>query len=71
MNVEQIKIAFAKNIELSATPVSAYIQLPVGVHIIGDKKYTVSEVVKNEGQECEYKTTVIDLIEPATPIVSE
>jgi len=47
--------------------VSAYIQLPVGVHTIADKKYTVSEQVENEGLENEWRTTVIDLIEPATP----
>lgn len=47
--------------------VSAYIQLPAGVHVIGDKKYTVSEKVENEGMEHEYRTTVIDLIEPVEP----
>jgi len=67
MKVEEIKLAFEKNIELStATTVSAYIQLPAGVHTIGDKKYTVSELIQNEGTQSEYITTVIDLIEPLT-----
>lgn len=66
MNVDEIKIAFSKNIELNTTTtVSAYIQLPAGVHTIGDKKYTVSEFTQNPGTENEYITTVIDLIEPA------
>lgn len=51
--------------------VSAYIQLPAGVHVIGDKKYTVSEKIENEGLDNEWRTTVIDLIEPATPIAPE
>lgn len=67
MKVDEINLAFAKNIELSTqTTVSAYIQLPAGVHTIGDKKYTVSEFTQNPGTDNEYITTVIDLIEPVT-----
>jgi hypothetical protein len=67
MNVEEIKIAFSKNIELNSdTTIPAYIQLPAGVWTIGDKKYTVSEFTQNPGTGNEYMTTVIDLIEPAT-----
>lgn len=51
--------------------VSAYIQLPAGVHTIGDKRYTVSEKIENEGLENEWRTTVIDLIEPVTPESNE
>jgi hypothetical protein len=59
-----------KAIKLEST-VNAYVQLPVGVHTIGDKKYTVSEKIENEGLENEWRTTVIDLIEPVggEPIV--
>lgn len=56
-----------KAIKLSQGEVNAYLQLPAGVHIIADKKYTVSERVYNQGMENEWKTTVIDLIEPTTP----
>jgi len=67
MKVEEIKLAFEKNIKLSVGGnVSGYIQLPAGVHTIGDKKYTVSDYVENEGTENEYRTTKIDLIEPIT-----
>lgn len=55
-----------KALKLTQGEVSAYIQLPVGVHTIGDKKYTVSERIQNEGLENEWRTTVIDLIEPVT-----
>lgn len=55
-----------KAIKLSGSEVSAYIQLPVGVHTIADKKYTVSERIFNAGTDNEYSTTVIDLIEPIT-----
>lgn len=43
---------------------SAYMELPVGVHTIGDKIYTVVEVIKNEGMEDEYKCNEIVSIEP-------
>lgn len=67
MNVDEIKIAFTKNITLNSdATISAYIQLPAGVWTIGDKKYTVSDFTQNAGTENEYTTTVIDLIEPAT-----
>lgn len=67
MKAEEIKLAFAKNIKLNTeSTVSAYIQLPAGVHVIGDKKYTVSNFIQNQGTDNEYETTVIDLIEPAT-----
>lgn len=50
--------------------VSAYIELPVGVHIIADKKYTVEEV-ENPDQWEGAPATVnsIVLIEPATAAV--
>jgi len=60
----KLKVSFLK-LAVEST-VSAYIQLPVGVHEIGDKRYTVSERVENEGLENEYRTTVIDTIEPLT-----
>jgi hypothetical protein len=67
MKVDQIKLAFNKNIALnSENTISAYIQLPVGVWVIGDKKYTVSEYIEGEGTDYEYRTTKIDLIEDAT-----
>jgi len=67
MNVEEIKIAFSKNISLNSdTTIPAYIQLPAGVWTIGDKKYTVSDFTQNEGTDHAYTTTVIDLIEQAT-----
>lgn len=67
MKADEIKLAFAKNIKLNTeSTVSAYIQLPAGVHTIGDKRYTVSEFTQNPGTDNEYITTVIDLIEPAT-----
>lgn len=53
-----------KAIKLTATPINAWLQLPVGVHTIGDKIYTVSEKIENAGQENEWKTTVIDSIVP-------
>lgn len=53
-------------VEMSSE-VSAYVELPVGVHIIADKKYTVVEVIENQGQDNEWKRNVIELIEPATP----
>lgn len=56
-----------KAIKLAST-VNAYIQLPAGVHTIGDKRYTVSEKIENQGMENEWKTTVIDLIEPVEPV---
>jgi len=67
MKVDEIKLAFSKNIALNSdATISAYIQLPAGVWTIGDKKYTVSEFTQNQGTDNEYTTTVIDLIEPAT-----
>jgi hypothetical protein len=67
MKVEEIKIAFTKNIAFNVQPtISAYIQLPAGVHVIGGKKYTVSEFTQNEGADNAYTTTVIDSIEDAT-----
>lgn len=67
MKAEEIKLAFAKNIQLNTTTtIGGYIQLPAGSWIIGDKKYTVSEFTQNPGTDNEYITTVIDLIEPAT-----
>lgn len=50
--------------------VSAYIQLPVGVHIIADKKYTVEEVENTDEWEGAPKTVLsIVLIEPAEAVV--
>ena len=43
--------------------VSAYIELPVGVHTIGDKIYTVIEVTTGEGEDA-YTSRVIDSIVP-------
>lgn len=57
-----------KAIKLSQGEVNAYLQLPAGVHTIADKKYTVSERVYNQGMENEWKTTVIDLIEPVATV---
>ena len=54
-----------KAIKLSST-VSGYIQLPVGVHTIADKIYTVTEKIENQGAENEWKTTVIETIVPVT-----
>lgn len=54
-----------------SSDVPAYVELPVGTHIIGDKKYTVVEKVRDEGLEYEYKYNVIDLIEPVTPGADE
>lgn len=59
-----------KAIKLTATPINAWLQLPVGVHTIGDKIYTVSEKIENAGQENEWKTTVIDSIVPIDPAES-
>lgn len=53
-----------KAIKLTASPINAWLQLPVGVHTIADKVYTVSEKIENAGQENEWKTTVIDSIVP-------
>jgi len=39
--------------------VGAYIELPVGVYVIGGTEYTVEERVQNEGEENEYRTNVI------------
>lgn len=55
-----------KAIKLTATPINAWLQLPVGVHTIGDKVYTVSEKIENAGKENEWKTTVIDSIVPVS-----
>lgn len=44
--------------------VSAYIELPVGVHTIADKIYTVTEVVEYPGTEKEYIHNVIESIVP-------
>lgn len=43
---------------------SAYIELPVGVHTIGDKIYTVIEHTIDEGLETEYTYNVIESIVP-------
>lgn len=52
-----------KGIKLSMG-VSAYIQLPAGVHTIDDKIYTVVEKVENEGTENEWRITEIESIVP-------
>lgn len=66
MKQEEIILAFEKNIKLNVAPtISAYVQLPAGVHVIGGKKYTVSEFTQNPGTDNEYVTTVIDSIVPA------
>ncbi len=44
--------------------VSAYLELPVGVHEIGGKTYTVEEVVDREGTDNEWKHNVIVSIVP-------
>ena len=44
--------------------VSAYIQLPVGVHTIDDKIYTVEEKIENQGTDNEYHTSQIISIVP-------
>jgi len=54
-----------KAIKLEST-VSAYIELPVGVHTIADKIYTISQVIKNQGTEEEYKCNVIESIVPVS-----
>lgn len=46
--------------------VGAYIELPVGVHTIGGKLYTVVEIIENEGLENEYRTNVIESMVPVT-----
>ena len=43
---------------------SAYIELPVGVHTIGENIYTVIEQVIDEGLESEYTYNVIESIVP-------
>lgn len=43
--------------------VSAYIELPVGVHTIEDKVYTVVETVYNEGTDDEWIVNEIETIE--------
>lgn len=60
-----------KAVKLSATPINAWLQLPVGVHTIGDKIYTVSEKIENAGKENEWKTTVIDSIVPVSGAETE
>lgn len=52
--------------KLADAEVSAYLELPVGIHTIGDSIYTVEEIVENAGQEDEYKHNVITKIEPKT-----
>lgn len=42
-----------------ATKPSAYLELPVGEHVIGDTRYIVEEVIENEGTENEYRKNVI------------
>ena len=49
---------------LEAEGPSAWLELPVGVHTIGDKVYTVEEVIENAGLENEYKCNVIVSIVP-------
>lgn len=46
--------------------VSAYVELPVGVHIIADKKYTVEEVQTEDWEGNPITQKSIVLIEPAT-----
>lgn len=46
--------------------VSAYVELPVGVHIIADKKYTVEEVQTEDWEGNPITQKSIILIEPAT-----
>lgn len=67
MTADEILLQFQEQarLRLRANEVSAYIELPVGVHAIGDKKYTVVETVDQEGTPNEYRRNVIELIEPA------
>lgn len=77
MKANEIKIALSKNDPnlknkhnqvktLLNSNVSAFIELPIGVHTIADKKYTVVEAIREEGTDNEYRYNVIELIEPAT-----
>ncbi len=49
----------------------AHIELPIGVHTIGDSVYTVEEVIENEGTENEYKCNKIVSIVPIDESASE
>lgn len=54
----------AVQLALEAVGPNAYIELPVGVHIIAGSTYTVEEVLHNAGLENEYKCNVIVSIVP-------
>jgi len=54
----------AKSNEFSQEGPSAYIELPTGVHTIGDKVYTVIEQIENKGTDNEYTHNVILSIVP-------
>lgn len=45
--------------------VSAYVELPIGVHIIADKKYTVAEVETENWEGDKIMQNSIVLIEPS------
>lgn len=62
---KQTQMEKVKEQKLSDGGVSGYMQLPAGVHTIGGMIYTVEEVIENEGQDNEWKTTKIVSIVPA------
>jgi hypothetical protein len=51
--------------------VTAYVELPVGKHIIDGKEYTVVEIIENEGLEDEYKKNIIESIVPINTTEAE
>lgn len=61
---EMKKTTKLKSLKLEDLGVSAYVELPVGKWVIGDKEYTVEEKVENEGTQDEYRYNVITAIVP-------
>jgi hypothetical protein len=57
-----------KKQRLNADGLNAYIELPVGTHTVGDKTYTVIEVIENEGTDNEYKHNVITEMIPTNKV---
>lgn len=55
----------SKPTKMSEGGVSGYMQLPAGTHTIAGMVYTVEEVIENEGQDNEWKTTKIVSMVPA------
>ena len=55
---KKVTVKDNKIVSFEAKP-SAYLELPVGEHILGDTRYIVEEEVEDEGTENEYRRNVI------------